>query len=56
MWRSTVDGLDSASIGEDDMLFLEREFSKEEVSQVLAEMEGDKALGPDGFTDRKSVV
>ena len=49
-WRPTVDGLDSASIGEDDMLFLEREFSKEEVSQVLAEMEGDKAPGPDGFT------
>ena len=49
-WRPTVDGLDFASIGEDDRLFLEREFSKEEVSQVLAEMEGDKALGPDGYT------
>ena len=49
-WRPTVDGLDFASIGEDDRLFLEREFSKEEVSQVLTEMEGDKAPGPDGFT------
>ena len=29
---------------------LEREFSKEEVTQVLTEMEGDKAPGPDGFT------
>ena len=49
-WRPTVDGFDSASIGEDDMLFLERDFSKEEVTQVLAEMEGDKAPSPDGFT------
>ena len=32
MWRPIVDGLDFASIGEDDRLFLEREFSKEEVS------------------------
>ena len=29
---------------------LEKEFSKEEVTQVLMEMEGDKASGPDGFT------
>ena len=48
-WRPTVDGLDFASSGEDDRLSLEREFSKEEVSQVLAEMEGEKALSPDGF-------
>jgi len=50
MWRPTMDGLDFACIGEDDRLSLEREFSKEEVTQVLAEMEGDKALGLDGFT------
>ena len=49
-WRPTMDGLDFASIGEDDRLSLEREFSKEEVSQALAEMEGAKALGPNGFT------
>ena len=45
-----MDGLDFASIGEDDRLSLEREFSKDEVSQALVEMEGDKALGLDGFT------
>ena len=28
---------------------LEKEFTKEEVIQVLREMEGDKASGPDGF-------
>jgi len=31
-------------------LLLEREFTKEEVIQVLSEIEGDKAPGPDGFT------
>ena len=28
----------------------EREFSKEEIIMVLNEMEGDKTVGPDGFT------
>ena len=50
MWRPSVDGLDFACIREDERLSLEREFSKEEVTQVLAEMEGDKAPRPDGFT------
>ena len=49
MWRPTVDGLDVACIGEDERLYLEREFLKE-VTQVLTEMEGDKAPSPDGFT------
>ena len=49
-WRPTMDGLDFSCIGEDDRLSLEREFLKEEVTQVLAEMEGDKAPGLDGFT------
>ena len=49
-WRPTMDGLDFACIGEDERMSLEREFSKEEVTQVLMEMEGDKAPGPDGFT------
>ena len=39
-----------ACIGEDERLALEGEFFKEEVIQVLMEMEGDKAPGPDGFT------
>ena len=45
-----MDGLEFARLKEDERLVLERDFSKEEVVQVLQEMEGDKALGPDGFT------
>ena len=48
--RPTMDGLDFACIGEEERLTLEKEFTKEEVIQVLKEMEGDKAPGPDGFT------
>jgi len=33
----------------DERLSLEREFLKEEVRQVLTEMDGDKAPSPDGF-------
>ena len=35
---------------------LEREFAKNEVIQVLNDMEGAKALGLDGFTDIFSKV
>ena len=45
-----MDELDFACIEEEEKLSLEKEFSKEEVIQVLREMEGDKAPGPDGFT------
>ena len=45
----TMDGLDFVFIEEDERLPLE-EFTKEEVVQVLGEMEGDKAPSPDGFT------
>ena len=46
----TMDGLEFACIEEDERLSLEKEFTKEEVIQVLREMEGDKAPSPDGFT------
>ena len=46
----TMDGLDFACIEEGEWLSLEKEFTKEEVTQVLREMEGDKAPSPDGFT------
>ena len=49
-WRPSMDGLEFASIEDDERLDLERDFSKEEVVKVLQEMEGDKALGLDGFT------
>ena len=45
-----MDGLEFARIEEVERLELERDFSKEEVVKVLQEMEGDKALGPDGYT------
>ena len=45
-----MDGLDFACIGEDERLSLEKEFTEEEVIQVLREMEGDKAPSLDGFT------
>ena len=45
-----MDGLDFACIEEDERLSLEKEFTKEEVIQVLREMKGDKAPGLDGFT------
>ena len=49
-WRPSMDGLEFASIEEDERLDLERGFSKEEVVKVLQEMEGDKAPSPDSFT------
>ena len=48
-WCPTTDGLEFASIEEDEQLSLERDFSEEGV-QVLQEMEGDKVPGPDNFT------
>ena len=44
-----MDGLEFASIEEDERLSLERDFSKKEVIQVLQEMEGDKVPIPDSF-------
>ena len=49
-WHPSMDGLEFASIEEDERLELERDFSKEEVVKVLFEMEDDKAPGTDGFT------
>jgi hypothetical protein len=49
-WRLDMDGLSFASIGAEAKNRLERRFDKEEVVQVLKDLEGDKAPGPDGFT------
>jgi hypothetical protein len=49
-WRPKVDGLSFATIGAEANSRLERPFDKEEVTQVLKDLEGDKAPGPDGFT------
>ena len=45
-----MDGLEFASIEEDERLSFERDFSKEEVIEVVQQMEGDKAHGLDDFT------
>ncbi len=49
-WRPQIDGLPFSSIGEAKKLLLERRFEKEEIVQVLKDLQGDKAPGPDGFT------
>ena len=33
-----------------ERVWLERKFEREEILQVVRDMEGDKASGPDGFT------
>ena len=47
-WRPSMDELEFSGIEGDKWLVLERDFTKEEVVKVLQEMEGDKALGPNG--------
>uniref|UniRef100_A0A2N9H4G3 Reverse transcriptase domain-containing protein n=1 Tax=Fagus sylvatica TaxID=28930 RepID=A0A2N9H4G3_FAGSY len=49
-WRPTVNGLnfDVISLEERDML--EKKFETKEVVQVVKDLQGDKAPGPDGFT------
>ena len=46
----SMNGLDFSCVEEEERLSLERAFSKVEFIQILKEMEGDKASGPDGFT------
>ena len=49
-WKPEVDGLAFDSIKPTDRDLLERLFDKEEVVQVLQNLQGDKAPRPDGFT------
>jgi hypothetical protein len=49
-WRPLVDGLDFHSIGATESSHLERKFDRDEVFQVLKDLQGDKAPGPDGFS------
>ena len=49
-WGPNADGLEFASIDENERQFLEGKFAKEEVIQVLKEMKGYKDPGLDGFT------
>ena len=49
-WRPFVEGLEFDCIGDMERVWLERKFEREEIFQVVRDLEGDKALGPDGFT------
>jgi hypothetical protein len=49
-WRPTMDGLEFDGITTTESELLEHKFEKDEVLQVLKDLQGDKAPGPDGFT------
>ena len=49
-WKANIDGLTFQSINEDDASKMENPFTVEEVFIALSNLNGDKALGPDGFT------
>ena len=49
-WRPFVEGLEFDQIGELERGWLERRFEKDEILSVVRDIEGDKALGPDGFS------
>jgi hypothetical protein len=48
--RPIPDGLSFQSIESEEGLWLERDFEESEVLEVIKELQGDKAPGPDGFT------
>ena len=45
-----MESLEFDRIGDMERVWLERKFEREEILQVVKELEGDKAPGPDGFT------
>ena len=45
-----MEGLEFDRIGDMERVWLERKFEREEILQVVRDMEGDKASGPNGFT------
>ena len=49
-WKANPEGLPLSRTSELDAINLEQPFLKEEVFSTLCEMNGDKALGSDGFT------
>jgi hypothetical protein len=50
VFLETVDGLSFVSIDAHESIWLEREFKEKEVWDVVRDLNGDKALGLDGFT------
>jgi hypothetical protein len=49
-WRPRVDGLSPLSIDEDQSIWFDRDFEEQEVWEVVRDLNGDKVLGPNGFT------
>ena len=49
-WRAEIDNLSFATLNLEEARRLEVPFREEEVLKALNDMNGDKALGPDGFT------
>jgi hypothetical protein len=49
-WRPRVDGLSFQSIDANESTWLKMEFEEQEVWEVVRGLNGDKVLGPDGFT------
>ncbi|RVX19928.1 hypothetical protein CK203_004741 [Vitis vinifera] len=52
-WHPFMEGLDFNKIDVEEAARLEEVFSKEEVFSALSDLNGDKALGPDGAEDLK---
>jgi hypothetical protein len=49
-WRPLLDGLSFYSIDEAETSWLERDFEEREVLEVVKAMNGNKMLGPDGYS------
>ncbi len=49
-WRPFVDDLPFEMIGDTDRSMLTTRFEKDEILQVIKDLQGDKSPGPDGFT------
>ena len=49
-WRPFVDDLPFSMIGDMDRNLLDCRFEREEILQVVKDLQGDKSPGPDGFT------
>ena len=49
-WRPFVEGLEFDRIGNIERLWLERKFERDEILQVVSDLDENKAPGPDEFT------